>query len=172
MQKKDCFLVGTVFKLHGYKGDVNIYNENGIVFKLNTIQYFLIEKNNTLVPFFIQKIRYKKANIILTKFDNINSEEEALEILQHKIYLPNKFLPKINKKTTENEVLGFKVIDELLGELGEISYINTQTTQKLIYVRTNENEFCFPMHKNFIINVNTKKKIMEVNIPKDLIYLN
>ena len=172
MQKKDCFLVGTVFKLHGYKGDVNIYNENGIVFKLNTIQYFLIEKNNTLIPFFIQKIRYKKANIILTKFDNINSEEEALDILQHKIYLPNKFLPKINKNTTENEVLGFKVIDELLGELGEISYINKQTTQKLIYVRTNENEFCFPMHKNFIINVNTKKKIMEVNIPKDLIYLN
>ena len=172
MQKKDCFLVGSVFKLHGYKGDVNIYNENGIVFKLNTIQYFLIEKNNTLIPFFIQKIRYKKANIILTKFDNINSEEEALDILQHKIYLPNKFLPKINKNTTENEVLGFKVIDELLGELGEISYINKQTTQKLIYVRTNENEFCFPMHKNFIINVNTKKKIMEVNIPKDLIYLN
>ena len=172
MQKKDCFLVGTVFKLHGYKGDVNIYNENGIVFKLNTIQYFLIEKNNTLIPFFIQKIRYKKANIILTKFDNINSEEEALDILQHKIYLPNKFLPKINKTTTENEVLGFKVIDKLLGELGEISYINTQTSQKLIYVRTNENEFCFPMHKNFIINVNTKKKIMEVNIPKDLIYLN
>lgn len=172
MQKKDCFLVGTVFKLHGYKGDVNIYNENDIVFELNKIKYFLIEKNNTLIPFFIQKIRYKKANIILTKFDDINSEEEALKILKHKIYLPNNFLPKINSQTTKNEFLGFKVIDKYLGELGDITYINSQTKQKLIYVSTNENEFCFPMHENFIINVNIEKRIMEVNIPEDLINLN
>ena len=32
MQKEDCFLVGTVFKLHGYKGDVKIYNEDDIPF--------------------------------------------------------------------------------------------------------------------------------------------
>mgnify|MGYP001349259124 CR=1 FL=1 len=172
MQKKDCFLVGTVFKLHGYKGDVNIYNDHGILFDLNTIKYFLIEQNNILVPFFIQKIRYKKANIILTKFEEINSEKEALNILKKKVYLPNELLPKINKKSTAKELLGFKVIDKILGELGKISYINSQTTQKLIYVRKNEQEFCFPMHENFIINVNTKKRIMEVNIPKDLINLN
>ncbi|MEC7646359.1 MAG: 16S rRNA processing protein RimM, partial [Bacteroidota bacterium] len=125
-----------------------------------------------LVPFFIQKIRYKKANIMLTKFEEINSEKEALNILKKKVYLANELLPKINKKSNEKELLGFKVIDKILGELGKISYINSQTTQKLIYVRKNEQEFCFPMHENFIINVNTKKRIMEVNIPKDLINLN
>ena len=97
MQKKDCFLVGTVFKLHGYKGDVNIYNDDDILFDFNTIKYFLIERNNTLVPFFITKARHTKPNIILVKFEDINSEKEALSILKQKVYLPIEFLPEIDR---------------------------------------------------------------------------
>ena len=65
MQKKDCFLVGTVFKLHGYKGDVNIYNEVDIPFDFNALDYFLIEQNNELIPFFIDRARPTKPNVVL-----------------------------------------------------------------------------------------------------------
>ena len=30
MFKKKCFLFGSIFKLHGFKGEVNIYNESNI----------------------------------------------------------------------------------------------------------------------------------------------
>ena len=173
MQKEDCFLVGRVFKLHGYKGDVKIYNENNILFDFNTINYFLIEKNGVLVPFIITKARRTKKNIILTKLKEINSEKEALSILQQKIYLPIDFLADIDKKTLrEKELIGFKVLDSSIGELGKITYINSQTPQQLIYVSKDGKEFCFPMHKNFIINIKSTEKIMEVKIPKDLINLN
>ena len=173
MQKKDCFLVGTVFKLHGYKGDVNIYNDDDILFDFNTIKYFLIERNNTLIPFFIAKARHTKPNIILVKFEDINSEKEALSILKQKVYLPIEFLPEIDSnEISEKQLIGFKVIDIKLGELGEISYINSQTAQQLIYVSKDGKEFCFPMHKQFIISVDSKKRIMEVTIPEDLINLN
>lgn len=173
MQKKDCFLVGTVFKLHGYKGDVNIYNDDDILFDFNTIKYFLIERNNTLVPFFITKARHTKPNIILVKFEDINSEKEALSILKQKVYLPIEFLPEIDSnEISEKQLIGFKVIDIKLGELGEISYINSQTAQQLIYVSKDGKEFCFPMHQQFIISVDSKKRIMEVTIPEDLINLN
>ena len=173
MQKKDCFLVGTVFKLHGYKGDVNIYNDDDILFDFNTIKYFLIERNNTLVPFFIAKARHTKPNIILVKFEDINSEKEALSILKQKVYLPIEFLPEIDSnEISEKQPIGFKVIDINLAELGEISYINSQTAQQLIYVSKDGKEFCFPMHKQFIISVDSKKRIMEVTIPEDLINLN
>ena len=173
MQKKDCFLVGTVFKLHGYKGDVNIYNDNDILFDFNTVNYFLIEKNNTLIPFFITKARYTKPNVILIKFENINSEKEALSIIKQNVYLPIKFLPEIDvTEISEKQLIGFKILDVNLGELGEITYINSQTTQQLIYVSKDRKEFCFPMHKQFIINVNPEEKIMEVSIPEDLINLN
>ena len=69
MQKKDCFLVGTVFKLHGYKGDVNIYNEVDIHFDFNALDYFLIEQNNALIPFFIDRVRPTKPNVVLVTED-------------------------------------------------------------------------------------------------------
>ena len=173
MQKKDCFLVGTVFKLHGYKGDVNIYNDDDILFDFNTIKYFLIERNNTLIPFFIAKARHTKPNIILVKFEDINSEKEALSILKQKVYLPIEFLPEIDSnEISEKQLIGFKIVDIKLGELGEISYINSQTAQQLIYVSKDGKEFSFPMHKQFIISVDSKKRIMEVTIPEDLINLN
>ena len=88
MQQKDCFLFGTVFKLHGYKGDVNIYNDDDIPFDFSTLEYFLIELNNELVPFFIEKVRPTKPNVVLVKFEDVDSEEEAKKIHKRKVYLP------------------------------------------------------------------------------------
>ena len=59
-----------------------------------------------------------------------------------------------------------------LGELGEISHINSQTNQNLIYVIKGDTDFCFPMHKEFIKELNIKDKIMKVVIPKELLKLN
>ena len=176
MQKKDCFLVGTIFKLHGYKGEVNIYNNNQIVFDWNKINHFLIEKNNTLIPFFITKARHKKKDIILVKFEEINSENEATSILKNKIYLPKNILLEDKKKKPINnqELIGFTVIDLKLGLLGEITYINSQTAQKLIYVAKEKEaeEFCFPMHKEFLKKIDLENKLIQVKVPKELIDLN
>ena len=173
MQKKDCFLIGTVFKLHGYKGEVNIYNNNNLRFNFQNIKHLLIEKDNTLIPYFISKARNKKQNILLVKFEEINSEQEALKILKHNVYIPINFLPDSQKNIeSEKSLIGFKVLDSNLGYLGEISYINIQTPQKLIYVNNGEKEFCFPMHEEFIIKIKKDETIMEVIIPEELINLN
>ena len=173
MQKKDCFLIGTVFKLHGYKGEVNLYNNNKISFDFQKITHLLIEKDNTLIPYFISKARNKKQNIILVKFEEINSEQEALQILKHNVYISINFVPKSQKNTeSEKALIGFKVLDSNLGYLGEISYINIQNPQKLIYVNNGEKEFCFPMHEEFIIKTKMDEKIMEVIIPEEIINLN
>ena len=173
MQKKDCFLLGTVFKLHGYKGEVNIYNTYNILFDLNNIHYLLIEKDNTLIPFFITKIRHTRENVILVKFEDIGSENDAISILKRKVYLPNELLPDNNKEISKTEeLIGLKILDANLGDLGNICYINSQTAQRLIYVNKNGKEFCFPMHKEFIIDIDVTKGIMKVQIPKELIELN
>ena len=173
MQKKDCFLVGTIFKLHGYKGDVNIYNDNDILFDFNTIKYFFIEQNNTLVPFFIINARHTKPNVVLVKFEDVNSEAAANKIYKQKVYLPKDWLPKKNEnESTEQKLIGYRVIDTNLGDLGEITYINSQTAQQLIYVSKDGKEFCFPMHEQFVKRIDIKEEIMEVEIPEEFLSLN
>ena len=171
MQKKDCFLVGTIFKLHGYKGDVNIYND--IPFNFSELEYFFIEINNELVPYFIEKARFTKPNVFLVKFEDVDSEEKAKKIHKQKVYLPKDLIPQENKnEITEKKLIGYSVIDINLGNLGKIAFINSQTTQQLIYVRKDEKEFCFPMHKQFLKEVNSKERIMKVEIPEELLSLN
>ncbi len=173
MHKKDCFLVGTVFKLHGYKGDVNIYNEDNIPFDSSILKYFLIEKNNELIPFFVESVRPTKPNVLLVKFEDVNSEEEAKRIHKRKIYLPKNWLPKKEKnKISKKQLIGYNIIDIEMGKLGKISFINSKTAQTLIHVSKDGEEFCFPWHKQFVKNIDTKEGIMEVEIPKEFLDLN
>ena len=173
MQKKDCFLFGTVFKLHGYKGDVNIYNNDNIPFDFTTLEYFLIELNNELVPFFIEQARPTKSNVVLVKFENIDSEEEAKKIHKRKVYVPKNWFPEKNEnEITEKKLIGYSIIDIKLGYLGKITFINSQTAQQLIYVSKDKKEFCFPMHEQFIKEVDLQEGIIKVEIPKELLNLN
>ncbi len=52
------------------------------------------------------------------------------------------------------------------------TFINSKTAQQLIYVHKDGNEFCFPWHEKFVKNIDTKKGIMEVEIPKEFLDLN
>jgi len=66
------------------------------------------------------------------------------------------------------------VIDSKLGYLGEISYINSQTTQKLIFIynKKSNTEFCVPWNDKFILDINHNDKNVGVKIPRDIIDLN
>ena len=173
MQKEDCFLFGTVFKLHGYKGSVKIYNDNNNIIKFNTLEYFLIEQNNNLVPHFIKTIKSTQPNIILVNFEDIDCEEKARKINNQKVYLPKSHPTKNNPNDpTKEKLIGYSVVDIHLGDLGTITYINTQTPQKLIYVKKTQKEFCFPMHEEFIKEINSEKEVMTVKVPKELLDLN
>ena len=159
--------------MHSYKGSVNIYNENGINCDFSKLNYFFIKLNNELVPFFIEKVHQTKPNIILVKFENLDSKEDAQKIYKKEVYLPKNHLPKTNKnEITNKQLIGYKVVDNKLGYLGVISYINSQTTQNLIYVAKDNTEFFFPMHKEFIKELDAKEKIMKVLIPNELLNLN
>jgi 16S rRNA processing protein RimM len=173
VQKKDCFLFGTVFKLHGYKGDVNIYNDDDIPFDFSALDYFLIDQNNELVPYFIERARPTKPNVVLVKFEDVNSEAAAKKIHKLKVYLPKELLPETDEnEITEKKLIGYTVIDINLGKLGKITYINSQTAQQLIYVSKDGKEFCFPMHEQFVKGIDPQEGIMEVEIPKEFLDLN
>ena len=92
----------------------------------------------------LKKLRSIKPNIVLVKFEDVNSEAAAQKIYKQKVYLPKQWLPETNEnEITEKQLIGYTVIDIHKGELGEISYINSQTAQQLIYVKTDERRVLF-----------------------------
>ena len=52
----------------------------------------------SLIPFFIDRARPTKPNVVLVKFEDVNSEEEAKKILKRKVFLPKEFFPETDDK--------------------------------------------------------------------------
>ena len=99
-----------------------------VPFDFNTLDYFLIEQNSELIPFFIDRARPTKPNVILVKFEDVDSEEEAKKILKRKIFLPKEFFSETDDNDiSKKQLIGFLVIDIKMGELGKITFINSKT---------------------------------------------
>ena len=170
MQKKDCFLYGTIFKLHGYKGNVKIIRRNNIHIT-HLLDYLLIEINNQLIPFSVKEIRLIKPNVLLASLEDINSEEEAKKLLKSDVYISNDLAEK-HLEDKEKLILNYTIEDVRLGELGVVSSINDESPQTLIYINNKNYNFCFPMHENFIKEINHSKKKIWVMLSEELINLN
>ena len=171
MKKQDCFLFGSIFKAHGYKGYVNLYNETNITINTSEIKIAYLEEDNTLIPFFIEDIRLKKPKILIVKFEDVNKQNEVEKILRKNVYFDKKLIPN-NQIETNQKIIGFVTIDKNLGKIGVVKEIDKTTKQKLIKVKNKTQEFFIPFHKNFIKKINLKQQVIEVDIPRDLLSLN
>ena len=98
--QQNCFYIGSIFKLHGYKGNLIIYNENDFSFNYKEIKYLFIKIDNIFIPFFLDRISPNKTKNILIKIEDIDSEEKAKKLLNNDVFFPNKYQPK-NIETEE-----------------------------------------------------------------------
>ena len=67
MLKENCLHIGSIFKLHGYKGNIILYNENDYSFDFKKINHLFIDIDKILVPFFIERISVHKTKNFLIK---------------------------------------------------------------------------------------------------------
>jgi 16S rRNA processing protein RimM len=172
MEKKNCFFIGSIFKLHGYKGKIILFNENSVSLNFDKIKYLLIEKNGILIPFFLNKINSYKSDNFLIEFEDINSESEAKELLKCKVYTSKNLIYQNTEVSIEKQILGFKIIDKEFGELGNIQIIDNQSSQALVFVKNNNKEFCFPLNNQFIDSIEIEQQVVYTKIPKEIIDLN
>ena len=91
------------------------------------------------------------------------------------MYLPLSELPELSG--TEfyfHEVPGFSVVDKTRGEIGDIRQILDFPSQAVMQVFFKEKEILIPINPQVILEVNRKKKEIQIDAPEGLIdlYLN
>lgn len=165
------YFLGKAYKLHGYKGKVNIFNETDIILDFPNIKYLFIDINSELIPYYVETISLKKKSIILVKFEDVNSENEAKKLLHCKIYIDKSNFKK--KSQSSKKILGYTVEDKNYGILGKVIEIDTQTPQSLLYIKNNNNyPICIPLHEHFIKKINDEDQVITSLIPIELLEIN
>ena len=172
MNKKDCYFLGKIIKKYSFKGEVIAKldaDESDIYKELKTV---FLDLNNNLVPYFITNVKLHKSDLLRLKFEDINNEVEANELIKKDMYLPLKLLPKLEGNCFYfHEVLGFEILDQNYGKIGVLKSINDQSSQAFFEIDNDGKEILIPVNDEFIKYVNRDSKTITVITPPGLIDL-
>lgn len=175
MRKEDCFYLGKIAKKFSYKGEVLIYLDTDEPELYEDMESVFVEINKHLVPFFIVTSSIHKGDFLRTRFEDIDSEEDADKIMGAEVYLPLSELPELEgDKFYFHEVIGFDAEDQRLGNIGKIVSINDSSAQPLFEILKGETEILVPMIDDFIVKIDRENKKVILNTPEGLVdlYLN
>tara|TARA_R110000787_G_scaffold3540_5_gene13805 strand:+ start:10616 stop:11143 length:528 start_codon:yes stop_codon:yes gene_type:complete len=172
MRKEDCFYLGKIVKKHSFKGEVVIKLDTDEPELYGNMESVFVDLGGNLVPFFIKKSSLSRGTMLRVHFDDVNTEEEADFLMKSGIYLPIDLLPKLEgNQFYFHEIIGFKVIDTVHGDIGVLAYINDKVAQTMFEIEKDGVEIFIPMIDDFIKKIDRENKELHVETPEGLIDL-
>src|SRR5574343_659012 len=170
MRKDECFYLGKIAKKFSFKGEVLCYLDTDEPEMYQNLESVFVQMNRNLVPFFIEQSSLHKDKFLRVKFEEVDSETEAENLLGSELYLPLTLLPQLEgNQFYYHEIIGFKVVDQRLGDIGTIHSIIENTAQPLFELFKGEKQILIPMIDDFIVEVNRSKKEITMNTPGGLV---
>ena len=172
MNKADCFHLGYVAKLHGFKGEVSLFLDVTEPSDYASLDAVYIDINDQLTPFFVESIKLKNGNFAAVRFEGLTDENAAKKILRKDIYLPAQVLPELKGTNFyDHEVVGFKVFDINFGEVGVLEQVIDLAVNPLLQVMRGEKEILIPFITGLVTKVDRDKKELHIAAPEGLIEL-
>lgn len=169
--KSSVFPIGQVNKPHGVNGEMS-FSFTSDIFDREDIPYFVFEIQGILVPFFLEEYRFKGSTTGLLKLEGVTTEEQARGFYGLTIYLPKKFLEKVETAEIELDYFaGFSLVDAEKGLLGVISEVDQTTENVLFVIPTKDDELLIPAGEEYIEDIDHDKKIIYVKLPEGLLDL-
>ncbi|MFY0625322.1 MAG: 16S rRNA processing protein RimM [Reichenbachiella sp.] len=168
MKVDDCYQLGYVIKTHGLKGEIQLHLDVDDPFEYQELESMFVLKNQTLIPFFLERIQIngKKA---IAKIEEIDSIEEASDLVASEIYLPESNLPALaDGQYYFHQLIGMKVV-ERESVLGTVDQVYEIPPQNLISLIHQQKEVLIPINDDIIKNVDLDKKEILVELPDGLL---
>lgn len=170
MRKEECFYLGKIAKKFSFKGEVLIYLDTDEPELYQDMESVFVEFNKNLVPYFFENSNLHKNDFLRVKFEDIDTEEDADEIMGCEVYLPLSMLPNLEgNKFYFHEVIGFEIEDQRLGIFGKIVSINDTSAQPLFEVLNGNVEILVPMIDQFLVKIDRENKKVIMNLPEGLV---
>ncbi|MBP1640290.1 MAG: rRNA-processing protein RimM [Bacteroidetes bacterium] len=169
--QSELYPIGRVQKTHGIKGELSIVLTSD--FESLDFNYFVVELDGILVPFFIQDWRFKTAETALIKLERVDDELVGKEFVGKTIYISKDVMPYTDKVEIDIQFYtGYKLMDAILGEIGEIQAVDDATENLLFEVIYCGKQVLIPVVDEWIMEIDDMHRIMRVNLPDGLLKIN
>ncbi len=169
MQKEQCFLLGRITKLHGYKGAMVLYIDSFNPQYFGEIESVFLEFNRELIPFFFTERGKLKGKKLIIKLEDV-SAEEASRFVGCSAYLPEKMLPVPKEGFYDKAILGYTAYQGNKA-IGSITDVVENSAQNLFIIEQREKEYLIPAVEAFIQRIEHPEKIVYLELPEGLLDL-
>lgn len=171
--REEITLIGKFNKAHGINGEISA-TINAPLDVMKDCSCIVCDIDGIYVPFFINAVRRKSQESILISIDDINSEQEAMMLVNRDIYALNTDYTEAVADDDEipvNFLVNFKVtINNALN--GRVTDIDDSTANVLFVITLdNGSEILIPAVDEFITDIDLDNKTMEFVVPQDLLDL-
>ncbi len=171
ISRNETKVIGSILKTHGINGEVVVNLDYDI--NIEDLTCLILDIDGILVPFFADSVRKRSADSLLIKFDGIDNENQAAEIVNHDIYA------LISELDIDDNDEGFYVSDLIGYEafngktyIGRIDNFDDSTENALFIVKNNAGDiFYIPVTDEFITAIDEEKKIIEFDLPEGILDL-
>lgn len=120
-----------------------------------------------MLPYFIVETTIKNEAEIYIQLEGVNTREAAQALVNRPVWLPEADFKKYAAKTAAISLLGYHIIDGST-DLGEILEVIEQPHQILCRIDWKGKEALIPLHEDFVIKVDARKKQVLVELPEGL----
>lgn len=169
IRKEDNLLLGTIARPHGTKGSVLIRLKNLKPEEIKKKDWWFVETDGLLVPFFIEDVRPGSDDSLIAKFIQIASEQEARSLSGREVYISFDLVKKRKKQIAEvTSVKGYRVSDKNRGEVGIAIEITGVSSNPLLRVVDGKKEWLIPVHEDIIVEINDDTKEIRIEAPDGL----
>ena len=171
MNKSDCYHIGSLVKLYGFKGGYVLALGSYLGEEIEKWESLFIEIDGLLVPFFIDKIELTADTTVIVTFEDLSSETKAKKFLNCDVY-QLRSLVNMEKPQGVDLLVGYTVIDEKMGNIGKVEEILDYKQNLLFRVVKGKKEILVPIAEHIIVKVNHHKKEILMIAPEGLFDLN
>ena len=170
MNKADCFHLGYVAKLHGFKGEVSLFLDVSNPEDYADLEMVFIEINNQLTPFFIESFKLKNKGFAAVKFEGVDTEKDARFLQRRSLYLPAEVLPELTGTSFyDHEIVGFTVVDTAYGEVGVVDEVLDYQVNPLLRIMNGNTEVLVPLIDGLVKAVDRDAGKLTITAPEGLI---
>lgn len=172
MRKEDCFYLGKVVSKYSFKGEVLVKLDTDEPEIYENMESVFLSLGKDLVPFFIDRCRLHKSDLLRIDFEEVKDEPAADKIMGAELYLPLELLPPLTgNRFYFHEVIGFSLVDRVHGDIGTITSINDHGSQALFEAQKDGRELLIPISDEIIERVDRQQRTIHVDAPEGLVEL-
>ena len=169
ISREDILQVGHTQKPYGIRGEIMVLFHKAEYAELD-VEYYFLEIDGIPVPFFVEEFTFVTDVSARVKFEDVNDEKTASRYVNMEVFLPRDVMNAVHPQDSDDWefFVGYTIVDQHGETLGIIREVDSTTLNVLFIVQHEESELLIPATEDFIVAIDTEKKLLEMFLPEGL----